>query len=156
MGIFWATFFQISSNLWTGLLVSISFGLSGCIHLTNLNLFETLKKDWEVFWNHYKKMSFQRRNHRFLKQADWKNSVDVDEVSIADHQNLSPLIETLFTEALMWEVQRFCRERCCGCNIDHPSQWRTLELVLWRSQGKRKWTCLGGIQWSITSIKIVP
>ena len=34
-----------------------------------------------------------------MKQAEWKNSVDVDEVSIADHQNLFPLIETVYTEA---------------------------------------------------------
>ena len=67
-------------------------------------------------------MSFQRRNHRFSKQAEWKNSVDVDEVSIDDHQKLFPLIEAIYGEALMREVQRFCRERCCGCKIDHPSQ----------------------------------
>ena len=67
-------------------------------------------------------MSFQRRNPCFSKQAKWKNSLDVDEMSIADHQKLFALIETIYTEALMREVQRFCRERCCGCKIDHPSQ----------------------------------
>ena len=35
----------------------------------------------------------------------WKNSVDVDELSIADHQKLFPLIEAIYTEALMREVQ---------------------------------------------------
>ena len=67
-------------------------------------------------------MRFQRRNHRFSKQAEWKNSVDVDEVPIADHQKLFRVIETIYTEALLRELQRFCKERCCGCKIDHPSQ----------------------------------
>ena len=40
-------------------------------------------------------MSFQRIDHRFLKQAEWKNSVDVDAASLnipCDAQNVTHIV----------------------------------------------------------------
>ena len=67
-------------------------------------------------------MNSRRDNSSFAQpKFEWRNQVYVDEVSIANYQKLSPLIKTIYSEALVHEVQNLCQKKSCGYKTDHPS-----------------------------------
>jgi hypothetical protein len=74
-------------------------------------------------FTYYEKMSF-------CKQPTFASKVFVDEVSSADHKKLCILLETILAWAVSDEVHKLCKERCCGCEVDHPSQRRHDCLML--------------------------
>ena len=71
---------------------------------------------------------------------EWSNSVYVDEVSQSECQKLCRLLEAIFAQAVGREVYNLCKERCCGCEYDHPSQRRHECLMLTHEE---KWEMYG-------------
>ena len=61
---------------------------------------------------------------RWRTSKAWGNQVYMDDVSVARYQKLFPLIEIIYTNALATEIERYCKEYCSGCKIDHPSQYQ--------------------------------
>jgi hypothetical protein len=66
----------------------------------------------------------------FSKQPTFANKVFADEVSSADHKKLCNLLEMILAWAVSDEVHKLCKERCYGCEVDHPSQRRHDCLML--------------------------
>jgi predicted nucleic acid-binding Zn-ribbon protein len=64
------------------------------------------------------KMNFSQN----FEQSNWANSVHADEVSSSDYKRLFSLLEDIYAEAVACEVGKLAKERCCGCEYDHPSQ----------------------------------
>ena len=75
-----------------------------------------------------------------FEQSNWANSVHADEVSSSDYKRLFSLLEAIYAEAVACEVGKLAKERCCGCEYDHPSQRQHDCLMLseqerWQSYG---------------------
>ena len=76
------------------------------------------------------KMSFSQN----FEQSNWACCVHVDEVSSSDYKRLFSLLEAIYAEAVAREVDKLTKERCCGCEYDHPSQ---RQLIVSCYQNKR-------------------
>ena len=75
-----------------------------------------------------------------FEQSNWACCVHVDEVSSSDYKRLFSLLEAIYAEAVAREVGKFTKERCCGCEYDHPSQRQHDCIMLseqerWQSYG---------------------
>ena len=55
-----------------------------------------------------------------INQQTW--GVHADEVSMADYQQLIPLVEAIYINVVAVEVNRLCTKNCKGCEIEHPSR----------------------------------
>ena len=53
----------------------------------------------------------------------------VDEMS-SEMKNLCDLVNAIFYEAVVVEIGKLCKERCRGCEVDHPSKKRHECLML--------------------------
>ena len=58
--------------------------------------------------------------HAKMNQQTW--DVHVDEVPMVDCQKLITLVEAVYINAVVVEVNRLCIKNCGGCEISHPSQ----------------------------------
>ena len=58
----------------------------------------------------------------FSKDFTYGNKVFTDEVSSVDYQKLCKLLEAIIAWAVSGEIEKLSKERCCGCEYDHPSQ----------------------------------
>ena len=76
----------------------------------------------------------------FFKQPTFASKVFVDEVSSANYKKLCNLLETILAWSVSDEVHKLSRERCCGCEVDHPSQRRHDCLMLTMEE---KWLTYG-------------
>ena len=45
------------------------------------------------------------------------------------------LMNAIFSQVVDHRVQEFCKEKCCGCKIDHPSQRRHDCLMMTEEEG---------------------
>ena len=54
----------------------------------------------------------------------WANNLHVDEVVPWEIQNLCNLLNAIFSEVVGHKVNKLCQEKCCGCEVNHPSQSR--------------------------------
>ena len=82
------------------------------------------------------KMNFSQK----FEQSNWADSVHADEVSSSDYKKLFSLLEAIYAEAVAREVGKLTKERCCGCEYDHPSQRQHDCIMLseqerWQSYG---------------------
>ena len=58
------------------------------------------------------------------EQVLWAKGLNVDEVVPWEIRNLCNLMNVIFSEAVDCEVQKLRKEKCCGCEVNHPSQRR--------------------------------
>ena len=65
-----------------------------------------------------------------FEQTNWVNSVHGDEFSSCDYKRLFSLLEAIYADAVACEVGKLAKERCCGCEYDHPSQRQHVCLML--------------------------
>ena len=75
-----------------------------------------------------------------FKHTTFGSRVFADEVFYEDHMKLCNLLETIFAWSVSDEVRKLDKEKCCGCEVDHPSQRRHDCLMLtieekWMSYG---------------------
>ena len=63
-----------------------------------------------------------------------------DEVSSDDYKKLCKLLETIIAWAVFDEVHKLSKEKCCGCEYDHPSQRRHDCVML---TVEEKWSTYG-------------
>ena len=75
----------------------------------------------------------------FSKDFTYGNEVFTDEVSV-DCQKFCKLLETIIAWAVSDEIEKLSKERCCGCEYDHPSQRQHDCLML---TVEEKWTTYG-------------
>ena len=76
----------------------------------------------------------------FSKDFTYGNEVFTDEVSSVDYQKFCKLLETIIACAVSDEIEKLSKERCCGCEYDHPSQRQHDCLML---TVEEKWTTYG-------------
>ena len=76
----------------------------------------------------------------FSKDFTYGNKVFTDEVSSVDYQKLCKLLETIIAWAVSDEIEKLSKERCCGCEYDHPSQRQHDCLML---TVEEKWATYG-------------
>ena len=76
----------------------------------------------------------------FSKDLMYGNEVFTDEVSSVDYQKLCKLLEAIIAWAVSGEIEKLSKERCCGCEYDHPSQRQHDCLML---TVEEKWTTYG-------------
>ena len=69
------------------------------------------------------------------EQLFWANSPNVDEVVPWEIQNLCNLLNVIFSEAVAHEVDKLRKEKCCGCEVNHPSQRRHECLMMSEEDG---------------------
>jgi hypothetical protein len=62
------------------------------------------------------------------------NDLVVDEVSY-EVKNVCDLMNTVFFEAVVCETRRLLKEKCPGCEVDHPSQRRHDCIMLSDDEG---------------------
>ena len=57
-----------------------------------------------------------------IKQAIWATSLSVDEVMPSEMKNLCDLINAIFVETVSNQIEKLRTEKCCGCEVNHPSE----------------------------------
>ena len=62
------------------------------------------------------------------------NDLVVDEVSY-EVKNVCDLMNAVFFEAVVCEIRRLLKEKCPGCEVDHPSQRRHDCIMLSDDEG---------------------
>ena len=74
-----------------------------------------------------------------------------DEVSSADYQKLCKLLETIIAWAVSDEIEKLCKEKCCGYESDNPSQRRhdCLMLTVEKNGQRTVWK-----RWSVAEIML--
>ncbi len=55
------------------------------------------------------------------KQTLWANSLQTDEVMPWEVKNQT---NAIFLDAVEYQLEKIRKEKCCGCEVDHPSQRR--------------------------------
>ena len=75
-----------------------------------------------------------------FEQSKWVCNVHADEVSSVDCKKLFTLLEVIYAEAVFNEISKLSKERCCGCEYDHPSQRQHDCLML---SEQEKWESYG-------------
>ena len=68
------------------------------------------------------------------EQIFWANNLHVDEVVPWEIENLCNLLNAIFSEAVGHEVDKLRQEKCCGCEVNHPSQ-RRHECLMMSEEG---------------------
>ena len=69
------------------------------------------------------------------EQDVWANSLNVDEVVPWEVRNLCNLMNAIFSEAVDDQVQKLRKEKCCGCEVNHPSQRRHDCIMMSEEEG---------------------
>ena len=69
------------------------------------------------------------------EQLFWANSLNVNKVVPWEIQNLCYLLNVIFSEAVAHEVDKLRKEKCCGCEVNHPSQRRHECLMMLEEDG---------------------
>ena len=64
----------------------------------------------------------------------WANSYDVDEIVPSEVKNLCHLMNAVFAESVACEIGKLCKEKCRGCEVNHPSQRRHECIMLSEEQ----------------------
>jgi hypothetical protein len=64
----------------------------------------------------------------------WANSLDVDEIVPSEVKNLCHLMNAVFAESVAYEIGKLCKEKCRGCEVNHPSQRRHECIMLSEEQ----------------------
>ena len=59
-----------------------------------------------------------------IKQTIWATSLSVGEVMPSEMKNLYDLICAIFVETVSNQIEKLRTEKCCGCEVNHPSQRR--------------------------------
>ena len=69
------------------------------------------------------------------EQIFWANNLNVDEVVPWEIDNLCNLLNAIFSEAVGHDVETLRQEKCCGCEVNHPSQRRHECLMMSEEEG---------------------
>ena len=69
------------------------------------------------------------------EQLFWENSLNADEVVPWEIKNLCNLLNAIFSEAVGHEVDKLRQEKCCGSEVNHPSQRRHECLMMSKVEG---------------------
>ena len=83
--------------------------------------------------------------------SQWSNRVYVDEVARSECRHLCKLLEAIFAQAVGSKLYKICKERCCGCKYDHPSQ-RQHNCLMLTDEEKWKMYGLEAIVWVIEKL----
>ena len=59
-----------------------------------------------------------------IDQIEWIKKLNVDETAPWEVRKFCELMNAIFTDVVNDKVQTLKKEKCCGCEIDHPSQRR--------------------------------
>jgi hypothetical protein len=70
----------------------------------------------------------------------WTNNLNIDEVAPSEIEDLCNLINAILLDLVAVQVGQLRTERCCGCEVDHPSQKRHDCLMMTIDEG---WTLHG-------------
>ena len=68
-------------------------------------------------------------------QTLWANSLNVDEVVPWEVKNLCNLVNAIFSDAIANQINKLRKEKCCGCEVNHPSQKRHECLMMSEEEG---------------------
>jgi hypothetical protein len=68
-------------------------------------------------------------------QTLWANSLNVDEVVPWEVKNLCNLVNAIFSDAIANQINKLRKEKCCGCEVNHPSQRRHECLMMSEEEG---------------------
>ena len=69
------------------------------------------------------------------EQVFWAKCLNVDEVVPWEIRNLCNLMNAIFSEAVDCQVHKLRKEKCCGCEVNHPSQKRHDCLMMSEEEG---------------------
>lgn len=69
------------------------------------------------------------------KQFTWTNNLHIDEVAPSEIKHLCNLLNAILLDLIVVEVGKLRTEKCCGCQVNHPSQRRHDCLMMTDDEG---------------------
>ena len=65
----------------------------------------------------------------------WTNNLSVDEVAPFERESLCNLLNAILLDLVADQIKLLRNEKCCGCEVNHPSQRRHECLMITSDEG---------------------
>ena len=65
----------------------------------------------------------------------WTNNLSVDEVAPSERESLCDLLNAILLDLDADQIKQLRTEKCCGCEVNHPSQRRHECLMMTSDEG---------------------